>query len=66
MKNKDLKRITKEAVCKFLINDMTNVVFSYFVTLAHDEGIDPDAKTSEIEKTIKEFITDIKEHFDIY
>ncbi|RLD79762.1 MAG: hypothetical protein DRJ10_08325 [Bacteroidetes bacterium] len=66
MKNKDLKRITREAVYKFLTTDMTNAVIMYFIAIADNEELDPDVTDIEIRNTINEFVTDIKEHFNIY
>jgi len=66
MKNKDLKRMTKEAVCMFLKEDMGDRALHYFNTIAKDEGIDQDATNAAIEDAIAEFVSDIKEHFDIW
>jgi len=67
MKNKDLKRIVKEAICEFLGDDMNYGIFLYeFKKIAKNEEIDPIATDASIEDAIEEFVMDIKEHFNIY
>jgi len=67
MKNKDLKRIAKEAVCKFLDDDMNYIIFLHeFKKIVKNEEIDPNTTDASIEDAIEEFVSDIKEHFNIY